>query len=124
MKMMGGKFRAAVLMAGAVSVLAFAAGAKAQDRKSNDNDSQHDDAWHFGNSAPNDNPWPYNKGPRSPVLAVVGDIACQPETEATGEASKEVCTDPKTPTTAPTIPHAATILCGNPRSTPRIRLRL
>jgi acid phosphatase type 7 len=44
---------------------------------------------------------------RSPVLAVVGDIACQPSTEANGEASKETCTDPKSPyngTNNPTVP--------------------
>ena len=86
-----GSFRAAGLIGVAAAVLAFAAGAKAQDRNSND------DSWQSGNSAPHDNPWPYNKVPRSPVLAVVGDIACQPGTEANGEASKETCTDPKSP---------------------------
>jgi hypothetical protein len=70
--------------------LVFAAGAKAQDSW------HHDDSWRSDNSAPHDNPWPYNV-PRSPVLAVVGDIACQPGSEANGEASKETCTDPKTP---------------------------
>ena len=73
MKTMGGRFRAAMLMGAAVSVLVFAAGAKAQRFESN-----HDDSWQSDNSAPHDNPWPYNKVPRSPVLAVVGDIACQP----------------------------------------------
>ena len=66
MKTIQGRFRAAVLMGAAVSVLAFAAGAKAQDH--NDNDDRHH----------NDNPWPYATTGKSPVLAVVGDIACQP----------------------------------------------
>ncbi len=83
MKTTRGKFRAALLMGAAVSVLAFAAGARAQDH--------------------NDNSWPYATTGKSPVLAVVGDIACQPGEEVsltnklsttTGEASKEVCTDP------------------------------
>ena len=34
---------------------------------------------------------------KSPVLAVVGDIACQPGTEVPPEASEEVCTDPPAP---------------------------
>jgi hypothetical protein len=38
-----------------------------------------------------------DKGKRSPVLAVVGDIACQPISEPAGEAAHEACTDPKTP---------------------------
>ena len=37
MKTMRGRFRAAVLMGAAASVLVFAAGAKAQDQNSNDN---------------------------------------------------------------------------------------
>ena len=103
MKMIGGRFRTAVLMGAAASVLVFAVGAKAQK----DDQWRHDDHGSSDNSAPHDNPWPYNKVPRSPVLAVVGDIACQPETEANGEASKETCTDPKTPyngTNNPTVP--------------------
>ena len=67
MKTIRGRFRAAVLMAAAASVLAFAAGAKAQDH--NDNGSIH---------IHNDNTWPYATTGKSPVLAVVGDIACQP----------------------------------------------
>ena len=42
MKTIRGRFRAAVLMGAAASVLVFAAGAKAQDRKSNDT-RQNDD---------------------------------------------------------------------------------
>ena len=78
MKMIRGSFRAAVLMAAAASVLAFAAGAQAQNQNSNRNGDPHS----------NDNTWPYAKTGQSPVLAVVGDIACQPgETEPTGEAN-------------------------------------
>jgi 3',5'-cyclic AMP phosphodiesterase CpdA len=87
MKIIRGSFRAAVLMGAAAAVLAFAVGAKAQNQNSNDNQ------WSNDNPAPNDNPWPYNQLQRSPVLAVVGDIACQPGTEVTGESSDEVCTD-------------------------------
>src|SRR5579871_4576030 len=110
MKMIRGNLRAALLMGAAASVLVFAAGAKAQDRDSNDNSWQHDDSWHFGNPSPNDNPapndnrWPYKTTAKSPVLAVVGDIACQPgEAEPAGEAGKELCINPKAPyaTTAP-----------------------
>ena len=84
MKMIRG-FRAALLMAAAVSVLAFAVGARAQDH--NDKDDSHH----------NDNTWPYATTGKSPVLAVVGDIACQPGVEGAGEAANEVCTDPVTP---------------------------
>jgi acid phosphatase type 7 len=98
MKTIRGRFRAAVLMGAAASVLAFAAGAKAQNPNSNDNPSQWD------NSTPHDNPWPYNKLQRSPVLAVVGDIACQPgEAEPTGEAAHEICNNPKSPYTSTSL---------------------
>ncbi len=40
---------------------------------------------------PNDNPWPYNKLQGSPVLAVVGDVACQPGEEESGEKAGENC---------------------------------
>jgi len=74
MKMTRGRFRAAVLMGAAALVLAFAAGAKAQNPRSNDN------------------PWPYATTGRLPVLAVVGDVACQPgETEPSGEKAGENC---------------------------------
>jgi acid phosphatase type 7 len=73
MKTIRGRFRAAVLMGAAASVLAFAPGANAQ------------------------NTWPYaTTTGRAPVLAVVGDIACQPGEEVSKEASNEVCTDPTT----------------------------
>jgi hypothetical protein len=72
MKTIQGRFRAAVLVA---SVLAFAAGAPAQNPNSNDNR------------------WPYaTTGRSAPVLAVVGDVACQPgETELPGEKAGENC---------------------------------
>jgi len=74
MKTIRGKFRTAVFMGAAAAVLAFAAGAKAQ------------------NQASNGNTWPYAKTGRSPVLAVVGDVACQPgETEPSGEKKAENC---------------------------------
>ena len=83
------RFRAAVLMGAAASVLVFAVGARAQDDK-------HD--WHSNNT------WPYATTGRSPVLAVVGDIACQPgEVEPTGEANKELCFNPKSPYTSSSL---------------------
>jgi hypothetical protein len=98
MKITGGRFRAALLMGAAASVLVFAAGAKAQDRNSNDDSWQRPDPFHFEipllneNPSPSDNPWPYNKLERAPVLAVVGDVACQPgETEPAGEKAGENC---------------------------------
>jgi acid phosphatase type 7 len=89
MKSIRGTFRAAVLMGAAASVLALAAGAKAQNRNSDGNGN--------GNRNSNDNTWPYATTDRSPVLAVVGDISCQPGEEAAGESANEVCTDPATP---------------------------
>jgi acid phosphatase type 7 len=79
------RFRAALLMAAAASVLAFAVGARAHDH--NDKDDPHH----------NDNTWPYATTGKSPVLAVVGDISCQPGAEVSGEAANEVCADPATP---------------------------
>jgi hypothetical protein len=88
MKTIRGNFRAAMLMGAAVSVLAFASAVKAQ----------------------NDKPWPYDKLHRSPVLAVVGDIACQPGevengqiVEPTGEAAHELCSTPKAPYTSTSL---------------------
>jgi acid phosphatase type 7 len=80
MKTIGRRFREAVLMGAAVSMLAFAPGARAQF------------PFPIGNPAPNDNPWPYNNPQVAPVLAVVGDVSCQPgETEPTGEKAGENC---------------------------------
>jgi hypothetical protein len=70
--------------------LAFAAGTRAQNQNSQGQDSN-------GNPKSDGNTWPYATTGRSPVLAVVGDIACQPGEEAAGEAANEVCTDPATP---------------------------
>jgi hypothetical protein len=72
-------------MAAAASVLAFTVGARAQDH--NDKDDPHH----------NDNSWPHATTGKSPVLAVVGDIACQPGEEVADEAGNEVCSDPATP---------------------------
>lgn len=69
-----GGFRAAMLMGAAASVLAFAPGAKAQNPNSSNN------------------PWPYaTTGRSAPVLAVVGDVACQPGEEPSGEKAGENC---------------------------------
>jgi hypothetical protein len=79
MKTIRGRSRAAGLMGAAALVLAFAAGAKAQNPNSN------------GKPAQQDNAWPYATTARSPVLAVVGDIACQPGAEPAGEKANEGC---------------------------------
>ena len=96
MKSVQGRFRGAVLMGAAASVLVFAAGAKAQD-------ARHD-------RHSNDNTWPYATTGHSPVLAVVGDIACQPGevengtiVEPTGEAAHELCSNPKPPYTSTSL---------------------
>jgi hypothetical protein len=94
MKSISGRLRAAVLLIAAASVLAFAGGARAQNHNS------------FGNGNPNsnDNTWPYATTGQSPVLAVVGDIACQPgEAEPTGEAGHELCVNPKAPYTSTSL---------------------
>jgi acid phosphatase type 7 len=89
LKIIRERFRAVVLMGAAASVLALASGAKAQ------------------NAHPHDNRWPYATNAatdRSPVLAVVGDIACQPgEVEPTGEANHELCINPKPPYTSTSL---------------------
>jgi acid phosphatase type 7 len=90
MKTIQGRCRAAALVAAAALVLAFAAQAKAQNF--GDNWWSKLNGWSSGNWTPNDNPWPYNKLQNPPVLAVVGDIACQPgETELPGEKAGENC---------------------------------
>src|SRR5580698_9142173 len=87
MRSVRGRFRAAVLMGAAASVLAFAAGAMAQNQNSQNQNSNRN-----GDPHSNDNTWPYAKTGRSPVLAVVGDVACQPgETEPSGEKAGENC---------------------------------
>jgi hypothetical protein len=72
-------------MGAAASVLVFIGGARAQQQDAKDD------------AHSNDNTWPYATTGKSPVLAVVGDISCQPGDEAAGEAGNEVCTDPATP---------------------------
>jgi hypothetical protein len=92
MKMIWNRFPAAMLVGAAASVVVIAAGAKADNG----------DGW--GNPPAHDNHWPYNNPQHaSPVLAVVGDISCQPGEEAGGEASKETCTDPKPPYTSTSL---------------------
>ena len=83
MKTIQGRFRAPVLVG---AVLAFAVGVSAQNPNSN-------------------NTWPYATGGRSaPVLAVVGDVACQPgETEPAGEKAGESCITPKAPYTSTSL---------------------
>jgi hypothetical protein len=91
MEMIRRSFRTAVLMGAAASVLAFAAGANAQNQNSKNNQWSNGKGWSSGNWVPNDNPWPYNKLQGSPVLAVVGDVACQPGEEEGGEKAGENC---------------------------------
>jgi acid phosphatase type 7 len=92
MKTIGRKFRAAALIGGAALTLAFAVGTRAQNQDSN------------GNT------WPYAKHRHSPVLAVVGDIACQPGelengviVEPPGESKSELCSNPKPPYTSTSL---------------------
>jgi acid phosphatase type 7 len=85
MKTMQGRFRVAVLMGAVAPMLVFAPGASAQDAKANDNT------------------WPYATTGKSPVLAVVGDIACQPGEADAGEAANETCETPKAPYTSTTL---------------------
>src|SRR5271154_6193283 len=85
MKTIRGRFRAALLMGAAASVLAFAPGAKAQ------------------NPSFNNNAWPHATTGGSPVLAVVGDIACQPGGQVTDEASSETCTTAPAPYTSTSL---------------------
>jgi hypothetical protein len=90
MKKIRGRFRAALLMGAAASVLVFAAGTRAQNQNSQGQNSNNNQ-WPYGNPTP-DNTWPYATIGRSPVLAVVGDVACQPgETEPSGEKAGENC---------------------------------
>jgi acid phosphatase type 7 len=85
MKTMQGRVRAAVLMGAVAPVLALAPGAKAQIPQSNDNT------------------WPYATPEKAPLLAVVGDIACQPGEADSGEAANETCDTPPAPYTATTL---------------------
>ena len=97
MKMIQSRFRAAVLVGAAVSLLAFAVKANAQNQNSNNNQ------WPYGNPTP-DNTWPYATIGRSPVLAVVGDVSCEPgETEPAGEKTGENCDSTKSPYTSTSL---------------------
>jgi acid phosphatase type 7 len=90
MKTVGGMLRAAALIGAAALALAFAAGTQAQNQNSQGQNSN-SNQWPYGNPRP-DNTWPYANAGRSPVLAVVGDVACQPgETEPAGEKPNEAC---------------------------------
>jgi acid phosphatase type 7 len=97
MKSIQGRIRAVVLMA---SALAFAIGLPAQNQNSNDK------GYGNGNWDPhsNNNTWPYAMTGRSPVLAVVGDVACEPDADyETGEAAHETCGTPKPPYTSTSL---------------------
>jgi hypothetical protein len=86
MQTIGKGFRAAVLMGATASVLTFAAGAYAQNPPSH------------GNT------WPYATTERAPVIAVVGDVACQPDADLeVGEAAHETCGTPKAPYTSTSL---------------------
>src|ERR1700733_950060 len=83
MKTIHGRFRGTLLMA---SVLALAVGVSAQNQNSRNQNFD-------GGPNSNVNTWPYGTpGHSAPVLAVVGDVACQPgETEPSGEKAGENC---------------------------------
>jgi acid phosphatase type 7 len=89
MQTIRGRLRAAVLMGAASPVLVFATGANAQSLSSND--WQPGDPWGIGSRSLNDNTWPYAPVGRSPLVAVVGDVACQPGEEEPGEKAGENC---------------------------------
>jgi len=90
MKMIGGGSRAAAVIGAVALALGFASGAKAQNQGFNFDG--------YGNPNSNDNTWPYAKTGKSPVLAVVGDVACEPDADfETGEAAHETCDTPKAP---------------------------
>jgi hypothetical protein len=99
MKMIRGSFRAALLIGAAASVLAFAGAAKAQ----NQNPGNNQWPWVLVNPDSNDNTWPFAAAGPSPVLAVVGDIACQPGGEVSEEANHEICTNPAAPYTSTSL---------------------
>ena len=61
-----------------------------------------------GALAPGHNPWPYAPTPQSPVLAAVGDIACQPGSPVESEKASDVCNATNAPTTTPLRAQSAT----------------
>ncbi|HEX8811359.1 MAG TPA: hypothetical protein VF742_05140, partial [Terracidiphilus sp.] len=91
MKTIQDRFRAAVLVGAAASILLFTAGANAQNQDTKNNPWSNSKGWSSGNWVPSGNPWPYNKPHHSPVLAVVGDVACQPGEEEDTEKKGENC---------------------------------
>ena len=97
MKTIQGRFRAAVLVA---SAMAFAVGVSGQNQNFNGNGDPH-----------SNNTWPYGSTGRSaPVLAVVGDVACQPgEEESTEKAGENCAGDTKQSLTASQAATAAQI---------------
>ena len=93
-------------MGAAASVLIFAGAASAQNQNSQNQNSQdqnlNGNQWPWGPRP--DNSWPYAAIGRSPVLVVVGDIACQPgEVEPTNEAEHELCINAKAPYTSTSL---------------------
>src|SRR5580704_14117304 len=83
--MTGNGLRAATVIGVAALALAFAGETRGQNFNSNNQ----------GN-----NTWPYATTGRSPVLAVVGDVACQPDEDFVaggGESAHETCGTPKAP---------------------------
>jgi acid phosphatase type 7 len=96
MKTFRRRFRAALLMTTAASVLVFAAGTRAQNQNSRDQNPQDQNS--NADQHASDNAWPYARTGKSPVLAVVGDVACEPDQDfAQGESGHETCDTPKTP---------------------------
>ena len=90
MKMMGTRLQATVLTGLAASVLVLAGGSTAQAHISQFQIQSPNNNWPYGNPTP-DNTWPYATLGRSPVLVAVGDVACQPGSEESGEAAGENC---------------------------------
>ncbi len=84
-----GRVRTAALIGATALALAFGAGTRAQNQDSQGQNSN-GNHWPYGNPTP-DNTWPYATIGRSPVLAVVGDVACQPGEEPAGEKAGENC---------------------------------
>ncbi|HTW23640.1 MAG TPA: metallophosphoesterase [Candidatus Baltobacteraceae bacterium] len=90
MNTIGATSRAAAFIGTVALALAFAAGAQAQNQGFQSDDHR--------NPNSSDNPWPYARTDKSPVLAVVGDVACEPDADfETGESAHETCDTPKPP---------------------------
>ena len=91
MKTIRRRFRAAVLMGAAASVLVFAAGAKAQNQNSNNNQWLRLTGWSDGNWVPNDNPWPYNEGSSRPCWRWLATSPASQARKSSGEKAGENC---------------------------------